>query len=1614
MPQGSGATSGSECGSDILLRDKKHENQRLLFERRMFEKPLSIDEDDTTKYKLPIVFHIIHQDGPENLSDVDIERSVELLNDAFANEAPFNGSSSVATQISFCLAAKQPDGTFGMGITRRTSTLTDAILETDDASLKGLVQWDPTAYINVWVVRSLSSLNMGSSLAGYAMFPHVHGSPLDGIVIEAGFLGNDPIGARVMIHEMGHYLGLYHTFEGGCKNDDCQLDGDRVCDTPPDASTAGVLCHNNTNSCTTDELDVSTNNPFRPLALGGLGDQPDMHENYMDYGFQECQTTFTEGQRKRMRDAIVNVRYSLLDNPGLCDGCPQPLHASLILPDTVAAGVPVTFQVNTSEPVQLVLWEINGTFQAGNPWIQTFETAQSVDVKVRIINAGCLITLSKLLYVDCTFPVPFSFSASPQDFVSPGETVQFQASTNLYSYTWQVDGIAAGTGPTLNYTVTGTEGKLITLKASNGNCSLTSAPYFLRPGTCTVNKENNTWYFGMGGGIDFNSNPPKAIQGKISTEEGCAVLSDQDGKPIYHSMGASVQNSQTGLTLLNGDNMYGHTSTTQSALFVPQPGNNRYVYLFSVDYQAGEAAGHTGGIYYSVIDRQGDGGKGEVTQKNILLKTPVVEKVTAVKSLNGNGVWVIAHEWNSNAFYAWMVTSSGISGAVVSRVGTVHNSPVPGVGALALGELKSSPSGRKLALAIQGKGLYEYFDFNASTGVVSNPVTLHTGGNVYGVAFSPNERYLYGSLIGQINIVRFDLQAGSPEAVKNSKVSIYAGPTGGGAIQLAPDGRIYCARREQGYLPVINNPNAVDPQDCGFDIYGFKLYGNSRSFYGLPNPVQSVLFSAQPKIVGPQKVCRTNTDTTLRYHVSPVGHATYSWTHHGSNALTLVNDTTVSITFTQSGSDTLIVKRAAPCNDMYDTLYITSGLPVPFDLGPDTLVCKETNWVTLTGPTGYAEYQWSNNNSFTHIASFNPAARAGTIRLRTVTDAGCVAIDSLRIIHRTLPELNLGRDTSLCGTDALQLHAPAGMDSYWWSTGETGTSILVSDQGVYVARVGKYGCLFTDTLQVWKDIPENILSKDTLFKCISSNPVFIAPDGFHTYSWKLPDGTDLEQQQVEVSEEGWYILSYTNSCGTGTDSVLYWIPRMLSQHFYETCDDTLTLVAMSPVLSLNPLPWQANSHEIEDDKLHFYRSGTYLLIGQMTDHIECLISEQIEVLIDSLSVPPAMSIDLGNDTSYCEGKVLFLDAGAGFDRYVWSNGTSERSTTVYGFGQYHVSARYCGHDYSDSIVISRDTSLTIDLGADRFLCSSGSVTLDAGADYNWYRWNTGDQTRTIEVVSAGTYQVEVGTEECIVRDTVEFYSGSAQLTITGDTLLCEHETFAISVHPSVGSYLWDSLSVMASNTSPTLNINRPGVYKVKSSNCPADDWSDSISIVHEIFQTPVFHFSPDSLCQGESVSLTFHSTGYTGFTWSDGTHDYPKLMQPNTSTQLTLTGKKCLDVYSVQVPDLPVKDCDGDGNNGGGDNGGGELPDCTPYFFLAPNPSKTMVRLMNTCRLEDLRLKVTVFSADGKLIAEDYDWIEEIDALLNQLITSLSGSMYIIRLETEFGHIHHLKWLISK
>jgi hypothetical protein len=197
-------------------------------------------------------------------------------------------------------------------------------------------------------------------------------------------------------------------------------------------------------------------------------------------------------------------------------------------------------------------------------------------------------------------------------------------------------------------------------------------------------KQANNWYFGYSAGITFNTNPPTVLtNGQISTAEGCTSISDTSGNLLFYSDGITVWDS-THAVMQNGGGLFGDNSSTQSGIVLQLPGSSTLYYLITAPVN-----NSTFPLAYSIIDMTLNGGLGAVTVKNDTLLTSSAEKLTAVYNGNGTDIWILAHGFPNNNFYAYRLTVAGIDTVpVVSSVGnpiTISNNKI--------GYLKASPCG---------------------------------------------------------------------------------------------------------------------------------------------------------------------------------------------------------------------------------------------------------------------------------------------------------------------------------------------------------------------------------------------------------------------------------------------------------------------------------------------------------------------------------------------------------------------------------------------------------------------------------------------------------------------------------------------------------------------------------------------------------------------------------------------------------------------------------------------------------------------------------------------------------------------------------------------------------
>lgn len=303
-PKSWGQSEHFNCGHDAYMKKIWEENPQLKEDyKQLFENSKQVYTDgfqSKTVFTIPIVFHIIHENGSENISDAQVYDQMEVLNrDYMLENADISnavaGFDTVAgkAEIQFKLAAIDPWGNCTNGIEHIYSHETWI---GDDYSK--LNQWPRSRYLNVWVVTK-----MRNGVAGYAYYPTATDGALffaDGIIILHPYIGRIGTGSegksRALTHEIGHYLGLPHVW--GDTNEPMVACGDDgIEDTPV---TKGF------NFCP------------QTLAAASVCDPTivENYQNYMDYSY--CSIMFTKDQVSLMRNMLQsesgNRKYLISDS----------------------------------------------------------------------------------------------------------------------------------------------------------------------------------------------------------------------------------------------------------------------------------------------------------------------------------------------------------------------------------------------------------------------------------------------------------------------------------------------------------------------------------------------------------------------------------------------------------------------------------------------------------------------------------------------------------------------------------------------------------------------------------------------------------------------------------------------------------------------------------------------------------------------------------------------------------------------------------------------------------------------------------------------------------------------------------------------------------------------------------------------------------------------------------------------------------------------------------------------------------------------------------------------------------------------------------------------------
>lgn len=592
--------------------------------------------------------------------------------------------------------------------------------------------------------------------------------------------------------------------------------------------------------------------------------------------------------------------------------------------------------------------------------------------------------------------------------VCPSQWVNFialknQASQVINNISWSFPGGYVENGNTLTPRVRyGNEGVYsVTLTYTdyyNNQRTIFLEDYItVRTGSTNFSdKIDNHWYVNSEGHVSFKDNQVSGENAVAASHlEGVATVSNTNGNLLFYNIEGTIYNRFNEImgSLLG-------VSTTQT-LILPAPGPcNSLYHIFTIQAQ------DAGGLKHSIVDMQGDFGRGTLTviEDDVLPTGEIVhEKISALPNCDGTGWWIVVQNTN-HVFRAVELTAAGLSTTIVTSF-TANSSGHAGV-------IKPSPSGEKIAVCNRGDFSVDVYDFNRLTGVMTTPV-VDCGGlaslpfDAYNCEFSLNGEVLYVQG-GSGKILQVDL---TTTACTTRTIDL-TGPSNPHGFELGPDGRIYFVNVPFGHNPnhpipdfmnyvgVIQSPNTLGA-GSNVELHGIELDVGIHSVV-LANGVVSrnLNFQREHQLGLPVFVTKCQGETfTLESNFDP-SWISYEW--FDEEGVELTHSNAGSIDIENPGIYTLEVVTPGGC-PISGSVVVKDEVIHPSFFDNVVLDCGETR--TLDAGMGFASYWWSNGETDRYIDVNAP----GKIFLEVTTETGCFSEQEV-VIESSCCKLELPTD----------------------------------------------------------------------------------------------------------------------------------------------------------------------------------------------------------------------------------------------------------------------------------------------------------------------------------------------------------------------------------------------------------------------------------------------------------------------------------------------------------------------------------------------------------------------------------------------------------------------------
>ncbi|KAB2868550.1 MAG: hypothetical protein F9K37_10040, partial [Bacteroidales bacterium] len=587
----------------------------------------------------------------------------------------------------------------------------------------------------------------------------------------------------------------------------------------------------------------------------------------------------------------------------------------------------------------------------------------------------------------------------------------------------------------------------------------------------------------------------------------------------------------------------------------------------------------------------------------------------------------------------------------------------------------------------------------------------------------------------------------------------------------------------------------------------------------------------------------------------PISH--FSWDKDGDGNFETHGGAAEWMFFQENTSSTskildlgLVVYNEGGCSSTVNRRITVNPNP-NVNLGNDRVICKGEYTLLDAGNSG-SFFEWS-TGATTQVIN---EKEAGTYSVTVTNEYECTSTDELNIIIDEPTTITAQpASTSKCiGDNATFSIAATGTNiNYQWQKNgvdlASATSSTFTINNVNKSDEGTYTCIISSECnEVLSESANLIVEEEPTIVSISpdksvelgnSLALNINATGdnliFQWYKEGIPliDNSDIQGSStnsllisaVKLSDSGNYTCTITNECNTITSNGIainvYEIPVVNLGEDKEICQgESLILDAKNEGATYL---WSSGE---TSQTILVSSSGNYSVT--VTNSYGYQSSDDF-----TLTVNPLPSVILGDNKTVCQGQSVTLDAGNEGATFLWSNGATTKTLTVFEQGNYSVSVTdQKGCSNSDEIQLTVNPLPVVNLGSDKAICEGQSLTLDADNDGATYLWSNGATSKTIVVSEQDTYSVTVtDNNSCSNSDQIQVTVYPLPSINIGDDTQYASTPLTLDPGPNFLSYQWQDGS-----TNRTYTVNETGLYSVTVTDINGCVGSDNVYVIWEQIQ----------------------------------------------------------------------------------------------------------------------------------------------------------------------------------